>query len=380
MRSLAEGLSTLRSKTSSKEFDVIVATNTNGTDDETCSNFRVRRRPTLFQLWRLIRWSDVVQVAGPALAPLVLSRVARKPTVVEHHGYQAVCPNGLLLHQPDRTICPGHFQARRYSKCLDCLGSEMPRSRALAKLLLMFLRSRLCRKAAKNLGITQHVVKRQALPQSSVIYYGVEECPEADVSTISTDDTAPVPFAYVGRFVPEKGLQVLVQATAILRAEGYNLDVRMIGDGPERSNIEAMIAAHGLDSCMRITGYQTGAALVDALRDLRVVIMPSIWEETAGLSAIEQMMRGRLVIAADVGGLSEVVGDSGLKFPPGNSEALANLMRRVLQNPSLIESLGRKARGRARLLFHRARMVEDHAAVYRLVTKNKATTNQMESR
>jgi glycosyltransferase involved in cell wall biosynthesis len=131
---------------------------------------------------------------------------------------------------------------------------------------------------------------------------------------------------------------------------------------------------------MRITGFLKGPSLVDALRDTHVGVMPSIWEETAGLAAIEQMMRGRLVIAAKIGGLSEVVADAGLTFPPGDSETLAAAMRRVLQNATLIDALGRKAQDRAKAFFGRARMIQEHAAIYRSLGKNNVATAQDEAR
>jgi glycosyltransferase involved in cell wall biosynthesis len=102
-----------------------------------------------------------------------------------------------------------------------------------------------------------------------------------------------------------------------------------------------------------------------ALRDASVVVMPSTWEETAGLAAIEQMMRGRLVIAADIGGLSEVLGDAGLKFVPGNAVSLADCLRSVIENPALITSYGEKARHRALQLFERSKMLTEHAQIYR---------------
>src|ERR1700680_2198041 len=93
--------------------------------------------------------------------------------------------------------------------------------------------------------------------------------------------------------------------------------------------------------------------------------IPSTWEETAGLAAIEQMMRGRLVIAADIGGLAEVVGDTGLKFAPGNAVSLADCLRSVIENPALIGSYGEKARARALQLFQRSKMIIEHAQIYR---------------
>jgi glycosyltransferase involved in cell wall biosynthesis len=92
-----------------------------------------------------------------------------------------------------------------------------------------------------------------------------------------------------------------------------------------------------------------------------------VWEETAGLAAIEQMMRGRLVIASAVGGLDEIVGDGGLKFAPGDAHGLADCMRTVLEDRSVIDSYGRRARERALQLFVRDRMIQEHALAYREV-------------
>ncbi|HEV1995444.1 MAG TPA: glycosyltransferase family 4 protein, partial [Candidatus Acidoferrum sp.] len=369
--SLAGGLRKLRTPQGDSEFDVTLVTHTPAGDfDDRSLPFRVVRQPSVLQLWRIIRKSDVIHIAGPALPPLVLGSLARKPVVVEHHGYQAICPNGLMVHQPDGSICPGHFQAANYAKCLRCRASETSGLRSLAELLLMFPRFWLCRRVSTNLAISHHVLERHGLPRSSVVYYGIEDPLGKDtVPSSAANATGKVCFAYVGRFFPEKGIAILLRAAGMLREEGCEFEVRLIGDGPQRPKLEEIIEANCLGSCVRITGYLTGAALADALRDVRVVVMPSVCEETAGLAAIEQMMRGRLVIASRIGGLSEVVGDCGLQFPAGNAEALAECMKRVMQDASTIDSMGLKARERARQLFQRVRMVEEHAIAYREIPR-----------
>jgi glycosyltransferase involved in cell wall biosynthesis len=365
--SLAGGLRELRNPKGDSEFEVTLVTHTpSGDFDDRSLPFRVVRQPGLLQLLRIVRQSDVIHIAGPALPPLVLGWLARKPVVVEHHGYQAICPNGLLVHQPDGSICPGHFQAAKYAKCLRCRASETSGLRSLAELLLMFPRFWLSRMVSMNLAISRHVLERHGLPRSSVVYYGIEDPLGKDtVPSPAVHGTGKLCFAYVGRFFPEKGIAILLQAAGMLRGEGREFEVRLIGDGPQRPQLEELIEANRLGSCVRITGYLTGAALVDALRDVRVVVMPSVCEETAGLAAIEQMMRGRLVMASRIGGLAEVVDDVGLQFPSGNAEALADCMRKVMQDASLIDSIGPKARERALQLFSRARMIQDHASVYR---------------
>jgi glycogen(starch) synthase len=364
--SLAGGLCELRIPNGDSEFEVTLVTHTPAGDfDDRSLPFRVVRHPSLLQLWRIVRESDVIHIAGPALPPLVLGSLARKPIVIEHHGYQAICPNGLLVHQPDGSICPGHFQAGHYAKCLRCRACETSSLRSLTALLLMFPRFWLSRAVSMNLAISHHVLERHGLPRSSVVYYGIEDPLGKDTNPPPAAKTAgKVCFAYVGRFFPEKGIAILLRAAGMLRGEGREFEVRLIGDGPQRAKLEEIIEANHLGSCVRITGYLTGDAMANALRDVRVVVMPSVCEETAGLAAIEQMMRGRLVIASRIGGLAEVVDDAGLQFSPGDAEALADCMRRVIQDASIVDSIGPKARVRARKLFLRARMVEEHARVY----------------
>ena len=363
VQSLASGIAELRTLNGDREFNVTVATETlAGNYDDTKFPFRVVRRPGGIRLWQLVRASDVVHAAGPAFLPMFLAWLSRKRFVVEHHGYQATCPNGLFVHQPDRTICPGYFQAGRYDECFGCLRSEFSSGWTAAKLLaLMFPRYWLAGAATNNIAVTRHVDRRQKLARTKVVYHGIEDpLPHLGPSIPSQK----LRIAYVGRLVPEKGVPVLLEAGKLLKAEGHNFEIRIIGDGSERPRLEELIQREKLEPCTSITGFLTGDAFARALQDVSVVVLPSTWEETAGLAAIEQMMRGRLVIAADIGGLTEVLGDTGLKFVPGNAVSLANCLRSVMENPALIGSYGKKARSRALQVFQRSKMLTEHAQIY----------------
>jgi len=365
VRSLAEGLIEHKDAHGRQEFEVTVATQTAASPaGDQAFAFRVIRQPRAAALWRLIRRCDVVHLAGPAVLPMALAALARKPFVVEHHGYQSICLNGLLVHQPDGATCPGHFQARHYSECLSCERAATGRNGLLA-LVRTIIRNRLVRRAKANIAVSVHVERRVALPNSKIIYHGIDPAAPAPESAAS----GRVCFAYVGRFVPEKGIEVLLKAAAAIRKQRSDFAVKLIGDGPERRKLEELIVRHNLQDTVAITGFLVGHALQEALRDVSVVVMPSVWEETAGLSAIEQMMRGRLVIASQAGGLAEVLGDAGLTFALGSSEELSRCMLEVLDQPSLVESLGRQAGLRAQQLFQRSRMIAEHAALYRQLVR-----------
>jgi glycosyltransferase involved in cell wall biosynthesis len=168
--------------------------------------------------------------------------------------------------------------------------------------------------------------------------------------------------------VSEKGIPILLEAAKKLSDEGVSFHLALIGDGAEREALERETRRLGLQDRITFTGYLSGTALEEAVRALRVVVMPSQWEETAGLAVMEKMMRGGLVVVADVGGLSEVVGDAGLKFAPGDANALYAQLRLVLENPSIVATVSSAARARALKHFNRDSMIENHIALYREVT------------
>ena len=201
-----------------------------------------------------------------------------------------------------------------------------------------------------------------------MIYHGIPDplCGrELHAEHFAATRSRPPTFAYVGRLVSEKGLDLLIEATQRLDADHRSFNVKFIGDGSERPRLQAKVLASNLGKSVVFTGYLKGCDLDRALADVDAVVMPSICEETAGLSAIEQMMRGRLVIAADVGGLGEMVGEAGLKFRVGDVDGLMACMMRVLDQPSIAKELGGKARAWAVRVFGERRMVVDHVAIYR---------------
>lgn len=341
---------------------VVTPTPAGSFDDSTLS-YEVVRRPGLFTLARLIREADVVQLAGPALTALTLALLARRPVVIEHHGYHAICPNGLLLHESTKTACPGHFMAKHYGECLRCNMVNVSMLAGLRMLVFTVVRRWLCKRADSNVAITEHVAKRLVLPRSCTIRYGLPSVTSSLSPLNSTRSTRPV-FAYVGRLVSEKGLSLLVEAAAQLQGEGHTFLLRFIGDGPLRRGLEVQVRERGVEGVIEFAGFLRGEAFTTALEQVTAVVMPSIWEETAGLAAIEHMQIGRLVVAADIGGLGEVVGDAGLKFPPGDVSALVDRLRQVIAYGPEVVALGACAQRRAASHFTLERMLAGYCAEY----------------
>jgi glycosyltransferase involved in cell wall biosynthesis len=361
--SLARGLAELRATGGESEFELTVATQTpaNNFDDGTLP-FRVVRQPTPIRVWDLIRESDVVHVAGPALAPIVLGLLARKPVVVEHHGFQTICPNGQLLIEPSGTPCPGHFMARRHGECLRCNAAQG--WLVSGKLwFLTFVRRFLCKHAARNITPTQWLGGLLKLPREVAIAHGLEF--RAATPTSSAPSAKPPVIAFQGRLVTTKGVGVLFEAARRLASQNRFFELLVIGDGPERASLERLSQVAPLAGRVRFAGRLMSAQLDAALAEAALLVVPSLGGEVFGLVIAENMLRGVPVVASDLGAFVEVIGDGGVTFRTGDSEELARAISRILDDPTFAARVAERARQRAVEFCDFTRMLEAHARVYR---------------
>jgi glycosyltransferase involved in cell wall biosynthesis len=360
--SLAMGLAGWKQANGTSDVKVTVVTRTPGdvVDDESLP-FSVMRQPSLLKLVRLIRRSDVIHLFGPAFLPMLVALLVRKPIVVEHCGFQVICPNGQLLHEPTRKLCPGHFMAGRHGECIRC-NADIGRMKSVKLWLLTFPRRWLCALVQSNIMPTKWLGGILHLPRSTTVYHGLPDRGKRQLAASSSLNTT---FAFVGRLVSTKGAQTLLQAAHQLEAEGFRFQLKMIGDGPDRGALQQQAVALGLGGAVEFLGYLPADSLEDHLMLAGTVVMPSLAGEVFGMVAAENMFRGKLLIVSDIGAMREVIGDAGLWFVPGDFEGLASCMRRVLNEPGLAMRLGRRARQRAQQLFSEERMVSEHLTIFR---------------
>jgi glycosyltransferase involved in cell wall biosynthesis len=339
-------------------FAVTVVTRTAApADADTGRRYCVVRNPGFARLWALVREADVVHLAGPALAPLALSALQRRPVVIEHHAYQAVCPNGLLLRAPADAVCDGAFMAGRYLDCVRCRAASVGPLSALVSVALTAPRRWLARRAAAHVAVSEHVGGRLRLARLRVIRHGVV-CPPS----VARGDGCTV--GVVGRLVREKGVAVLLAALARVDRAVTRPRVLVIGDGPERARLERLARELGLAEMVRFTGTLVGAELEAQLMALDVLVVPSIWEETAGFVALDGMARGTAVCASDIGGLGEAVRGAGVVVPPGDAGALAAALATLLRDPDARRRAGDAGRRRAAEWFDASTMIRAHAELW----------------
>jgi glycogen(starch) synthase len=155
----------------------------------------------------------------------------------------------------------------------------------------------------------------------------------------------------VARLVPEKGIDVLVDAFALIAAEFPSLDLVVAGDGPERGRLDALAAARGLGGRVRFAGFTDRPTTVGLLLGAELVCCPSRWESFS-LVALEAAAAGKAVVAAAAGALPELVrdGETGVLVPSHEPAAWAGALRSLLADPTRAATLGARARARAREL------------------------------
>ena len=148
---------------------------------------------------------------------------------------------------------------------------------------------------------------------------------------------------FVGRLASNKGLLELTEAFGSLARADPSAELVLIGeDGGMRARVTDRVRALGLDRRVHLLGHVEDGALVSAAyREARVFALPSEYE-AFGLVLLEALAQGTPVVASRVGGIPEVVEDgrAGLLVPPRSSEALADALRRLWDDPDLARSLG----------------------------------------
>jgi glycosyltransferase involved in cell wall biosynthesis len=142
-------------------------------------------------------------------------------------------------------------------------------------------------------------------------------------------------LVYLGRLVPDKGLDVLLDALARLSREDLRPSLTVVGTGPERDRLRMRAAELGIRGQVKFVGVQQGEDLARTLSCHQILVIPSTWEEPFGIVALEGIACGCVVIGTDGGGLPEAIGPCGVVVPRRNAEALAAAIRELVMNEAL---------------------------------------------
>ncbi len=166
---------------------------------------------------------------------------------------------------------------------------------------------------------------------------------------------------YAGRLVGAKGVGVLLRAM-----RGLDAELVVCGDGHDAARMQALARRLGIAEKVSFRGWLPPAELARELAAAAVVAVPSLWPEPFGLVGLEAFGAGTPVVASATGGIPEWLHDGidGIAVPPGDADALAAALGRLLDDAGLRARLGEAGRQLVAARFTPERHVEAALAAY----------------
>lgn len=171
------------------------------------------------------------------------------------------------------------------------------------------------------------------------------------------------------RLFEKNGVEYFVRALPLIAAR-VDVEAVLVGDGPERGKLEALVAEVGVAERIRFLGARPNTEMPALLSSAELAVFPSLMEATS-VAALECMACELPVAASDVGGLPEIVGDAvGGLFRPADPEDLARVVVALLGRPDLA-ALGAEARRRVVERWSNARLAARHLEIYEDVIRRR---------
>lgn len=238
--------------------------------------------------------------------------------------------------------------------------------RLLARIRGWYVGRRVNRILAISDFVARRNIEQSYLPSSKVrvLYNGVDLSRFQFSSQFESKKNCPPSLVFVGQLIPEKGVLTLLKALKILSVEhALSPVVEIAGRGKQEDELRRYASACSLSN-VHFVGQS--ADVSQLYQRASIVVAPSEWAEAFGLVIAEAMACGACVLAADSGGIAEVVGreqEAGVLFRSGDARDLAEKIRLLLNESHEQRRVrGFKARQRVERLFNLDAMVQGFVA------------------
>jgi len=199
--------------------------------------------------------------------------------------------------------------------------------------------------------------------RTSVVYNGVD--PDQFSPQIGSESPRPLVLS-IGNLIPTKGHDVLIKAVAALSAEFPEIGLEIIGDGPERTPLEALAKENRVFDRVSFRGRQPRKQVVEALSRCTVFALPSRYEGL-GCVYLEAMCAAKPVIGCREQGIAEIIrhGSNGFLVGPDNEKELVIALGMLLRDESRRRNLSAAARDTVLERLTLAHQAENLARIYR---------------
>ncbi len=184
-----------------------------------------------------------------------------------------------------------------------------------------------------------------------LVYNGIAHAPQ-------TEPNPRGPILCIARLVEKKGVDLLIRATAELARKDAAVRVEVVGDGPMRSQLEALVASLGLTQAVSFLGALTSPEVDAAFRRASMFVLPCRIDQSGdrdGMPTVlgEAMSRQLPLISTDLVGIPELIrhGETGLLVPPDDHLALAAAVETLRNDPILAGELAAKGKAHSQTLL-----------------------------
>ncbi|MBE0440428.1 MAG: glycosyltransferase family 4 protein [Gammaproteobacteria bacterium] len=173
----------------------------------------------------------------------------------------------------------------------------------------------------------------------------------------------PVTILLARRLVDKNGVTVYAEAVKALK--GLNVNLLFAGNGPERHKVEQILKANGMYDKSTFLGDISNQQMPDIYRSADISVLPSFMEATS-ITGLESMACRLPLIGTCVGGIPTLIsdGETGILVPPGDPNLLGKALVELVNNPTLREEMGLKARKKAEQQFSWLSIAARTAAIY----------------
>jgi glycosyltransferase involved in cell wall biosynthesis len=137
-------------------------------------------------------------------------------------------------------------------------------------------------------------------------------------------------FLFIGRWIPNKGIRILLEAYARLEADTNEWPLTMLGDGPLRKEVLHMIQGKRIQG-VQLPGFVSESERHRYTREAKWMVTPPHTQEDLGLTPLEARSVGVPCIASKDGGVKETAGSHALFCKPGDIDSLVNCMKQAIQ-------------------------------------------------
>ncbi|MFA7059471.1 MAG: glycosyltransferase family 4 protein [Pedobacter sp.] len=196
-----------------------------------------------------------------------------------------------------------------------------------------------------------------------LVYNGVDIDEVRAAQSREKRHTEDFVIGYIGRLVKLKNLETLLNSFHILKAERPNVRLMIVGDGPERSNLESQAKQLGIGEQVEFLGFREDA--VAFLKEFDVFVLPSL-SEGIPRCIMEAMAASVPVVVSDIPGNRNLVshGDTGLIFSTDDSCGLAELLVQIMDNPAEAAAMAIRGNRKVEEQYSNRKMAAEYTRLY----------------